>query len=508
MSFFIVYVHYAKGRLGINVVVRRKPLNILFLAVLVINFILVLLVFKFYRTELQMPAPFVNRVTTDVLSSGEQFDTGKNYFVDFLSACAAALSAFAALLVGLRAMADRKNALSISKMACIFLVIASVEGMYYSNSLYGILFFNIMSQTASYGLYRHSAVYGRKAVPVFMHHLSRIVSMLLFLAGVVILSSKYGPSLTRLISCSFTVGMREKIAFALMFAPMAALFLRPATHTKDPVYRAFFVMRSQAVFYVIIRIIFSIFGVSAGLEKVPNIMIFTGCAAVLFSVLMTTSTKEPCKYSAFMDLFAKGFLLVSAGIAYYGCFSAEGLAQYGFTALESMISLWLLYLPMFTILTISSALIETPADDGIELYRKSGLLSITPVAVFALYFVLFGFCGMPPLVTYPFIQLIFRAANFIWPFLAVFLVLAVFSMFIIGLYMISTVAFGKAWTKEDKEKSTVRDREIILVTSIFMFWILLLSVSPGLLLQNFAAPSAESLMNTGYSINVIEEAEK
>lgn len=505
---FDIWGRLSGSRFGISMSRHRKGLKIFFFSVLLLNLLLTVLVFLFYRTELYNALPIALGRTADVLVGEEQFFASKSYFVDFLSACATVFAAFAALVIGLRAMLEKITPLNSLKACCILLVIASVEGVYYSNSLYSIFFFIIMSQFASLGLYRHAAMRSGRAINLLLHHLSRIVAMLLLAAGIILLSARYSPSVVRLISTTIKAGVYEKIAFSLIFAPLLAFFLRPVSHTVDPVYRAFFAMRSQAVFFVILRIVFSMFGVCAALEKVPNIMIFTGCITLLLSVLMMITTKEPEKCGAYTDLFAKGFLVAVAGIGYYGCFSAEGVAQYGFTALECLIALWLLYLPLSAALSAAVALFEREDENGVKLYRKSGLMSLIPIAVLTLFFALFCFCGMPPFATYPFMQLTYRSATFVMPALATFLVIAVIAMFFIGLYVIASMAFGKAWTTDDKEKSSIRDSEMALPAIILMLWIAFFSFFPGLLIQQIAAPSVEAMLNTGYSINVIEGAEK
>ena len=502
------FTDFSGGLLKFPGNVPLKLSKIIFIVFLGLNFILVLLALLFYKTEVLSAIPVVADNVTDTLRGGDDLGDGRSYFVDALSAWAVLFAALAAVVISLKAMSDKVSVISQQKMAAILLVLASVEGVYYSNSLFSMYFFIILSQFASYGLYKHTSVRSKNVMSLFLHHLSRIVSMVLLLAGIILLGAKYGSSLTRLIACKIEIGTYEKITFTLIFAPLLAFFLRPVSHTNDPVYRSFFIMRCQAVFYVIIRIVFSTMGASSGLEKVPLMLIAAGCLTLLVSVLMIIASDNPSKQASFLDLFAKGFLVVSAGIGYYGCFSADGLAQYGFTALECMSALWLLYLPVSSALSIASAQLEREDKDGTALYKRGGMVSLMPFVMFVIFFAVFALCGMAPFVTYPFLQLLYRCSNFVCPFLAAYLVIVNIAVFFVTLYEIATIAFGKAWTQEDKKDSPARDTEITLTTGILLLWIIILSFTPGILLRKIAAPSVEALMNTGYSVNVIEEAGK
>jgi len=506
LSFYIysAYIGIAKNRLGV-IIQQRKLTNISFLLILITNLLISVAVFAFCRVELQPAISVASVANHDFLNGGNQLLLNRSYYVDTLSAWSVITVSFAALIVGLHAMADKVNRLTPLRVSCILFVLASVEGIYYSNSLYSIYFFILMSQIASYGLFKHATVRSKRLMPVVMNHFSRIVSMLLLLAGILMLSFKYGPSLTKLITLRIEIGTYEKITFSLICAPLLAFFLRASSNAADAVYRTCFGMRVQAIFFVLSRIIFGIFGAVNGFEKVPNILIFTGIATILFSLFMAASINRPILFGSMISLFMKGFLVTSMGIAYYGCFSAEGIAQYGFTALEAMFVLWLLYLPLFAILSIVTVFLERRTADGTELYKKSGLLSLTPVAMFAFYYAIFAITGMPPFATYPLMQLLCRSANFVYPFLAVFLVVALLALFFISLYTVSTFALGKAWTGNDKNENNVRDSELALPVIVLIFWLSLASFFPGFTIQKIVVPSVESLMNTGVSIDVIRE---
>jgi len=505
---FNVYGHFAKSRLGMTLALQRKPVNVIFLLILIINLLLAIEVFVFCRAEFQSAVPMASANSHDLLSGGSQLLVNRSYYVDTLSAWAVISVSFAALIIGLHAMADKNIRLTPLRVSCILLIMASVEGVYYSNSFYSMFFFILMSQLASFGLFNHGAAKGKRLMPVVIMNLSRIVAMLFLLAGILMLSFRYGPSLTKLMSHILEIGVYEKITFSLIVASLIALFLRRATNNYDGVYRAFFAMRTQAVFFVLARVLFSVFGALHGLEKIPNLLIFTGCITILFGLFMTVSINKPILFGSMVGLFMKGFLITAMGIAYNGCFSAEDLAQYGFTALEAMFVLWLLYLPAFSIVAITTVFLERKTQDGIELYKKGGLLSLTPFAMFAFYCTLFIVAGMPPFATYPLMQLLYRASGFVYPFLTVFLVIIGLVFFFVGLYTLSNIALGKTWSLKEQSECSVRDSEISLPVGFLILWFALVSFFPGFTIQKVVVPSVESLMNTGVSIDVIQEVGK
>lgn len=510
LGFYIynVVTNVAKSRLGVNIVQQRRTINLSFLIILLVNLLMSIVVFIFCRIELQPAISVVSAGNNDFLNGGSHLLINRSYYVDTLSAWSVISTSLVALIIGLHAMVDKINRITPLRVACLLSILASVEGIYYSNSLYSIYFFILMSQIASYGLFKHTSVRSRRLMPIVVSHLSRIISMLFLLGGFLMLSFKYGPSITKLITLTIEIGTYEKIAFSLICASLLAFFLRSSSNAADAVYRTCFGMRIQSIFFVLARLIFGVFGAVHGFEKVPNILIFSGVAAILFSLFMVVSVNRPILLGSMISLFMKGFLVTAMGIAYYGCFSAEGIAQYGFTALESMFVLWLLYLPLIAIVSIVTVFLERRTEDGVELYKKSGLLSLTPVAILAFYFVMFAITGMPPFATYPLMQLLYRSANFVYPFLAVFLVVSILALFFVGLYTVSMFALGKAWMLQDKENSIIRDSEISLSIMFLIFWLTLLSFFPGFAIQKIVVPSVESLMNTGVSIDVIQEVGK
>lgn len=510
LGFYIynIFTNVAKNKLGLNVVLQRRSVNVLFLIILLVNLLMSIVVFIFCRIELQPAISVVSAGNNDFLNGGSHLLINRSYYVDTLSAWSVISTSLVALIIGLHAMVDKINRITPLRVACILSILASVEGIYYSNSLYSIYFFILMSQIASYGLFKHAAVRSKRLMPIVVSHLSRIISMLFLLGGFLMLSFKYGPSITKLITLTIEIGAYEKISFSLICASLLAFFLRSSSNAADAVYRTYFGMRIQVIFFVLTRIIFGVFGAVHGFEKIPNILIFAGIATILFSLFMAVSVNKPMLWGAMICHFMKGFLVTAMGIAYYGCFSAEGIAQYGFTALESMFVLWLIYLPLIAIVCIVTVFLERRTEDGVELYKKSGLLSLTPTAMVVFYFVMFAITGMPPFATYPLMQLLYRSANFVYPFLAVFLVVSVLALFFVGLYTISMFALGKAWTLQDKENSIIKDSEIVLPVVFLTFWFILLSFFPGFAIQKIVVPSVESLMNTSVSIDAIQEVGK
>lgn len=502
-----IYSHYSKRRYGVMLVLHRKPMCVIFLVTLFANVILSFLIMLYYRTELQSMLPSAAARVTDTLVGDSQLSFGHSFYVDTLSACSVFFVAVLSLIIALRAMADKHNRLTPPKIACMLLVIASVEATYYAGSYYAIFFFILMSQVASYGLFKHASGHKNRMLALMFHNLFRLVGMLLLLTGVIMLSARYSPSIIRLVSRTINMGAYEKIMFAFIFSALLAFFLRPATNSNDPIYRICFAMRSQAIYFVFLRTLFAIFGAVNGLEKIPNVLIAIGGCTILCALFMSISSAMPSKFCNYAEMFMKGFLVTATGVAFYACFNAEGLAQYGFTSLEAMLLLWFLYLPLFSIMAIVSCNIERKIE-GVELYKYGGLMSLTPYSVIALLLMVFCFSGIPPLVTYPFMQLLLRSATFISPFLAIFLVITVLTMFFAGVYIIVTISFGKIWSQKFKAAVSAYDNEILLSSGLLLLWIAILSICPGLLLQKVIAPSVESLMNTGDSVNVIEEVQQ
>ena len=199
-------------------------------------------------------------------------------------------------------------------------------------------------------------------------------------------------------------------------------------------------------------------------------------------------------------------ILTSIGIAMDGTFSAERAALYGVSAVEAMISLWLIFLPISAALAIITVFLKQNYE-GRELWQEGALMKRIPFTVCALFVVIAVLAGLPPFIGYSGKQLLFRSANFLSPFVLAALFLFTVTMLLTGLRFLIALAIGKVSQKRDFNFSG----EVTIAFPLFLLLALFLTttVLPGELFEESVAPSVESLINrTAPSILASAEADK
>ena len=149
-----------------------------------------------------------------------------------------------------------------------------------------------------------------------------------------------------------------------------------------------------------------------------------------------------------MIMYIKGMVIVTTGIAVSGTFGAERAALYGVSALESMIALWLIFLPVAAALSVVTVFLKQEYE-GCELWQEGRMMERAPLSFCTLFIVVVALAGLPPFIGFSSKQLLFRSANFLSPIVVVVLFLFTVLMLMIGLRFLASLAFNRKPRKSE-----------------------------------------------------------
>ena len=281
-------------------------------------------------------------------------------------------------------------------------------------------------------------------------------------------------------------------AFVFLTVPLLYIFAKPSPYVADAARSCFFGIRVQATLFIAFRIIFTLFGPMQELGKVPYIFLMLGAALTAAAFCRLCGQKDPVSFSNAISSYMKGMIFFSIGASVYGTLSAENAAMFGVSALEAMISLWLIFLPVSAVLSIITVFLKQQVK-GRELWQERGLLRVIPFTGIFLLVILAIVTGLPPFVGYSGKQLLFRSVSFISP--AVLLLLVSFTMLMLftGLRFAVTLLTGRSSLPPDAECRS----ETTIILPLFLIFMLLASATllPGAIFDKTVSPSVECLIN-------------
>lgn len=422
--------------------------------------------------------------------------------VDVFGAMSAFLMGCVALIAGLAAMADKNDTISLSKVSFFLTTLAGIQGIFYSGDLFSLLIFILVSQIGASGLFHGILTTKEELKELIWYYLSRSTALLMFLAGVVLLYYNYKTTNIAVLSTLIKLGTNEKIAYAFLVVPLFFMFVKSSSYVSDGSKRVFFAIRAQAALFVVFRIVFSLYGPLQGLEKIPNLFIMLGLILLVVSLVLTASERDPVKFAEAAELFMKGFLVISMGISISGTYAAQAAAEYGFGAIESMVALWILFLPVSATLSFVCCTLKHKTADG-ELWQQQGLFRVIPVSGVAFFFAVCVLAGLPPFVGFPSKQFLYRSSSYITPLLTIFLLIAALIMLLMSVRYISGVMFGKLSVSSENIKN--HDVQVMVPLIILFIFLVYSTVTPSLFINSMVSPSVYSLFNKGQLVNAIHQ---
>jgi len=484
--------------------INKRVLKVSFLLFLLVNMALVTAIWLRFRSEGAVFYVYGGEGWKESLPDVAGVSIRALMQVDSLGAVSALLMGFVALVAGLRSLADARNAFSPTKAAFYLLTLCGIQGIFYSNGLFLLFFFITISQAGASGLYRGVPADKNVFWRSVWYYTSRLMILSMFLAGTVILYMRYKTDNIAVLSNLIEPGQSELLAFVLLTVPLFFLFVKRSSYVTDGGRRCFFGIRAQAAFFALFRVIFFLFGSVEGLAKIPGLFILSGLLLFLSAALFSAKERDPVKFADCMEMYMKGFMLVSLGISMCGIFGAESAARYGLSALGGMVSLWMIFLPASAALSIICCLLREE-DGGGEIWRRGRLCDTMPCTCAALFLVIFVIAGLPPFVGFSAKQFLFRSANSISPFLTVALFIASMAALMTGLRYLTVLMFREGASKGAGDH-LARDIEIALPMLLLFAVFVTSTVVPGRVFESVLFPSVESLVNRGHQMHILNSA--
>ena len=413
--------------------------------------------------------------------------------VDAFGAVSALLMSFVALVAGLRALSDKRNLITPRKAAFFLLTCAGIQGMFYSSGLAVLFVFMMATQAGVTGLYSNFAVGERRPDGKHVcYYVSRVVLLAMFLAGAVMLRVEYGTDNITTLASLMKSTPSSLAAFILMTVPLLYIFFKPSPYLPDASKICFFGIRTQASLFAAFRVIFSLYGPLDGLQKVPVLLVMLGFASMAAAVVFQSGGKSPVHFMDSMIMYIKGMVIVTTGIAVSGTFGAERAALYGVSALESMIALWLIFLPVAAALSVVTVFLKQEYE-GCELWQEGRMMERAPLSFCTLFIVVVALAGLPPFIGFSSKQLLFRSANFLSPIVVVVLFLFTVLMLMIGLRFLASLAFNRKPRKSEFHFSGESTVAFPLVLLLLFF--AASSAVPGYVFEKMVSPSVTALIN-------------
>ena len=482
MAAAMLYSRFLAGPLGRRPGIPKIWYKLPFLIILVAELVLSYRVWA--GVELS-PSPFyfLSGGGWSAAVSGEDLKNAQALLkVDAFGAVSAMLMSFVALVAGLRALSDKRNLITPRKAAFFLLTCAGIQGMFYSSGLAVLFVFMMMTQAGVTGLYSNFAVgEKRPGGKHVLYYVSRVVLLAMFLAGAVMLRLEYGTDNITTLASLIKGTPSSLAAFVLMTVPLLYIFFKPSPHLSDASKMCFFGIRTQASLFAAFRVIFSLYGPLDGLQKVPALLVMLGFASMIMAVVFQSGGKSPVHFMDSMIMYIKGMVIVTMGIAVSGTFGAERAALYGVSALESMIGLWLIFLPVAAALSVVTVYLKQEYE-GCELWQEGMMAERAPLSLLTLFIVVAALAGLPPFIGYSSKQLLFRSANFLSPFVVVVLFLFTVLMLMIGLRFLASLALN-------------RRPQIAFPLILLMLLFAASSAAPGYVFEKMVSPAVAALIN-------------
>ncbi|MDR1379262.1 MAG: NADH:ubiquinone oxidoreductase [Synergistaceae bacterium] len=227
-------------------------------------------------------------------------------------------------------------------MSLYFLMTTGALGMCATGDLFNFFVFVEISSIASFGLIAFWRDKPETIEASFKYMLVSQIAAMLLLIAIGALYGKYNAVNMAALSNMMRFGTLERVVLALIISvlafkcgafPMHAWM--PDSYAEAPSgVTCLLVTVSQASFYALIRICYSIFPGLAGGGTVGWILIVLGCMSMFFGVMMAVVQHEIKRLMGYHSISQVGYMLLAMGVGLLALGSSEDMAAYGFTAVK------------------------------------------------------------------------------------------------------------------------------------------------------------------------------
>lgn len=502
-SFEVVTLIYARLNKQMSFELGRMSMRVIFFAANLLEMIISL--YLWYRFQGVQPISSVPVAAgwTTTLMSVSGLAVHSYIQVDVFSATMSVLTSFVALIACFSTLANKIKPLTGRKAIFYLLTLSGVQGIFFSSGLFNLFTCMVVSQIGASGLVRPVLRERQEFVRTVCYFISRFLTLGMFLAGSIVIAIKY--SVFRFSAAWYILqsGYAEKSAFALLVAPLLYLFIKPPIYTVDAASRCYFAIRANAAFFVFFKIIFALQGAIDGFERIPALIGAIGIIAVFASMVFSAKERDPIRFATAIESSLKGCILIALAMSVSGVYSAAAIVDYGYGALEALMQLLLIFLPVSAALSVTSAHLKQVVDMR-KLWLSSGHFSQLAYTGLLFAMAVCMLVGLPPLAGFAARQFLYRSANTVNPFLMLYLFTSSVFILFTGLRFIAIIIFGKSNYEDYVFEG---DSAICLPLSLLFLLIVSASSVPGALYGKITAPTV-SLVVSSVQLELSSELDK
>jgi multicomponent Na+:H+ antiporter subunit D len=408
-----------------------------------------------------------------------------------------ALAAFAGALFSVAYM-DRfsgwKRFLSL-----YFLMSAGALGMCATGDLFNFFVFVEVSSIASFGLVAFWRDKPEAIEAGFKYMLVSQIAAMLLLIAIGTLYGKYNAVNMGALSSMMRYGTLERIVLALLISVLAFKCGAFPIHTWMPDAYAeapsgvtcLLVTVSQASFYGLIRVCFSLFPGIAGGGTVGWILIVLGCMSMFFGVMMAVVQHEIKRLMGYHSISQVGYMLLAMGVGLLALGNGE-MAEYGLTAMKGGLFHVLNYSVYKALLFLCAGALYY-ATGTRDLDKMGGLARNMPWTAGMFVVAAAAISGLPPFNGFMSKWMIYESSFAVHPILpAVAMITSVLTL----------ASFAKVFQAAflgPAKASFVAVREVpaymLAGMAVLTVMTLLLTLFPGWFTSNLFEKAAEALLN-------------
>ena len=393
-------------------------------------------------------------------------------------------------------------------LSLYFLLVLGSLGMCATGDLFNFFVFVEISSIASYGLVAFWRDKPESIEASFKYMLLSQVGALLLLVAVGTLYGKYNAVNVAALASMLQTGMLEKLVFAMFIAilafkcgafPMHAWL--PDAYAEAPSgVTCLLVTVSQASFYGLMRICFTLYGATPASGTAAWILITLGCASMFFGVMMAVIQHDVKRLMGYHSISQVGYMLLAMGVGLFALSDAVSMADYGYTAMKGGIFNLFNY-SMFKGLLFLTAGALYYATGTRDLDKMGGLARSMPWTTVMFMIGAAAISGLPPFSGFASKWLIYESSFAIHPILPV--VALVTSILTLASFV---KVFQTAFLGASKiSLAPVREVPLGMLCGMGLLSVLILFVSffPHLFVNGVAEPSARGLIDQAGYINAI-----
>lgn len=344
-------------------------------------------------------------------------------FSAFMALCGAVVS-FAGALFSVNYMV-RFSGMS-RFISLYFLLTVGMLGMMVTGDFFNFFVFLEIASIASFGLIAFWRDKPEAIEASFKYALVSQVGSMLFLIAAGALYGKYNALNMAAVGNLLKMGTMEKLVLVFLVGSLAMkcgtfpmhMWLPDAYAEAPTGVTCLLVAVSQASLYGLMRVCFSIYGVTMGSSFIPWMIIVFGLVSMFFGVSMAVVQHEIKRLMGYHSVSQVGYMLLGLGVGLLVLGDARAMADYGFTAIKGGVFHIFNYTMYKALLFLTAGAIYY-ATGKRDLNDMGGLARRMPYTTFMFVIAAAAISGLPPFNGFVSKLLIYQSSFAVHPALAV-----------------------------------------------------------------------------------------